>query len=102
MDQVMNDPGMISVLFPELFQDGGRLKLFRQARVVRRGVTNSQHRERVESLHFEIVRILVAQLTALLFRKRPHDRAVRLVHDTIVQPELRSNCPAYCNKRSVR
>ena len=27
MDQVMNDPGMVSILFPELFQDACRLKL---------------------------------------------------------------------------
>ena len=62
MDQVMNDPGMFRVLFPELFQYAGGLKLFRQACVVRRGVTSSQHRERIKSLHFEIVRIFVAQL----------------------------------------
>ena len=27
MDQVMNDSGMVSILFPELFQDAGSLKL---------------------------------------------------------------------------
>src|SRR6266567_2275261 len=42
MDQVMNDAGMVCVLFPELFQDGGCLKLLRQTRVIRRGVTDSQ------------------------------------------------------------
>src|SRR2546430_3705185 len=67
MDQVMNDAGMIGVLFPELFQDGGCLKLFRQTSVVERGITNSEYREGMEGLHFEIVRILVAQLAHRFF-----------------------------------
>jgi hypothetical protein len=67
MDQVMNHAGVVCVLFPQLFQDGGCLKLFRQSRVVRRGVTDTQDRESVESLHFEIVGILVAELTHRFF-----------------------------------
>src|SRR5438874_8380450 len=67
MDQVMNDAGMIGVLFPELFQDGSCLKLFRQTSVVERGITNSEYREGMEGLHFEIVRILVAQLAHRFF-----------------------------------
>src|SRR5215472_15227682 len=67
MDQVMNNPGMVRVLFPKLFQYACSLKLFRQARVVRRGVTSSQHRERVEGLHFEIVRIRVAESAHCFF-----------------------------------
>src|SRR6266481_10104869 len=34
MDQIMNDAGMICVLFPQLFQNGGCLELLRQTRVV--------------------------------------------------------------------
>src|SRR5207248_6308588 len=67
MNQVMNDTGMVCVLFPELFQDRGCLTLFRQTCVVRRGITDRQDRERVEGLHFEIVRILVAELAHRLF-----------------------------------
>src|SRR4029077_17796766 len=62
MDQIMNDAGMICVLFPQLFQDGGCLELLRQTRVVGRGVTYSEDSERVEGLGFEIVWILVAEL----------------------------------------
>ena len=60
VDQVMNDAGMVRVLFPQLFKDGGCLKLLRQTRVGGRGVTDTQDRERVEGLSFKIVRILVA------------------------------------------
>jgi len=67
MDQVMNDSGMVRVSFPELLQDAGSLKLFRQACIVRRGVTTSQHRERIEGLHFEIVWILIAELAHRFF-----------------------------------
>src|SRR5438477_12235034 len=67
MDEVMNDSRMVRVLFPQLFQHAGSLKLLRQARVVRRGVTSSQHGERVEGLHFEIVRMLVAELAHCFF-----------------------------------
>src|SRR5215469_2824377 len=67
MDQVMNDAGMIRVLFPQLFQYAGRLKLFRQAHVVRRSVASSQHRKSVKGLHFKIVGILVAQLAHRVF-----------------------------------
>src|SRR5262249_18315070 len=67
MDQVMNDPGMVWVFFPQLFQDRTCLKLFRQACVVRRGVTGSQDCERVEGLEFKIVRILVAELMHCFF-----------------------------------
>src|SRR5438046_10172313 len=67
MDEVMNDSRMVRVLFPQLFQHAGSLKLLRQARIVRRGVTSSQHRERVEGLHFEIVRMLVAKLAHCFF-----------------------------------
>src|SRR5262245_49250007 len=62
MDQVMNDARMIWVLFPKLFEDGGCLELFRQARVIRCGIADSKDRESVQGLGFEIVRILVAQL----------------------------------------
>ena len=75
---------------------------FDKRRVVRRGITNAEHRERVEGLHFEIVRILVAQLPhCFLVGDYPIARS-RPVRDTIVQPELRSNCPPYCNRCLVR
>src|SRR5438045_9195115 len=61
MDEVMDDSRMVRILFPQLFQHAGSLKLLRQARVVRRGVTSSEHRERVEGLHFEIIRMLEVQ-----------------------------------------
>src|SRR6266436_6801387 len=67
MDQVMNDAGMIWVLFPQLFQDRSCLKLFRQTRVIGRGVTFSENRESVEGLRFEILRILVAELVHRFF-----------------------------------
>src|SRR5216117_1826592 len=67
MDQVMNYAGMVRVLFPQLFQDGGRLKLFRQTRVIGRGITFSQNRESVEGLRFEIVWILVPELVHRFF-----------------------------------
>src|SRR5438132_14305705 len=62
MDQVVNHSGMVRVLFPELFQYAGCFTLFLSSGVVRRRVTDRQDRESVEGLHFEIVRILVAQL----------------------------------------
>ena len=58
MDQVMNDAGMIWVLFPQLFQDRSCLKLLRQGRVIGRGITDCQNRESVEGLRFEIIRVL--------------------------------------------
>ncbi len=67
MDQVVNHSGMVSVLFPEFFQYACSLNLLRQARVVRRGVTSSQHRERIEGLHFEIVRMLITELAHCFF-----------------------------------
>src|SRR5207248_10704391 len=67
MDEVMDDSRMVRILFPQLFQHAGSLKLLRQARVVRRGVTSSEHRERVEGLHFEIIRMLVAELAHCFF-----------------------------------
>ena len=75
MDQVMNDTRVIWVLFPKLFEDGGCLELFRQARVVRCRVAYSQDRETVERLGFEIVRILVAELTHRVFVS--HDAVAR-------------------------
>ena len=75
MDQVMNDTRMIWVLFPKLFEDDGCLELFRQARVVRCRVAYSQDRETVERLGFEIVRILVAELTHRVFVS--HDAVAR-------------------------
>src|SRR4029453_19122230 len=62
MNQVVNDAGMICVLFPQLFEDGCRLELLRQTCVSGRGVTYTQHSERVEGLDLEIVRILIAKL----------------------------------------
>src|SRR5207249_11297050 len=67
MDQVMNDAGMICVLFPQFFEDGGCLELLRQTGVIGCRVTDSQDRERVKGLHLEIVRILVAQLVHRFF-----------------------------------
>jgi hypothetical protein len=67
MNQVMNDSGMIGVLFPELFQNAGCFELLRQTCVVRRRVTGRQYRESVKGLNFEIVRILVAQLAHCFF-----------------------------------
>src|SRR5439155_3979973 len=67
MDEVMDDSRMVRILFPQLFQHVGSLELLRQTRVVRRGVTSSQHPERVEGLHFEIVRMLVAELAHCFF-----------------------------------
>src|SRR5439155_1874284 len=62
MDQVMNYAGMVWVLFPQLFQNGGCLQLLRQPRVTRRGVTDTQNCKGVEGLHFKIVRKLVSQV----------------------------------------
>jgi len=62
MNQVMNDTGMVCILFPQLFEGSGCLELLRQARVIGRGITDSEDREGVEGLDLEIVRILVAQL----------------------------------------
>ena len=62
MDQVVNDARMVRILFPQLLKNGSCLELFRQARVIGRGITDTQDREGVESLDLEIVRILVAQL----------------------------------------
>ena len=58
---------MVRVLFPEFFQNAGSLELFRQARVIRRGITDTQHRESVKGLHFKIVRIRVAELAHRFF-----------------------------------
>src|SRR5438874_2589748 len=68
MDQVMNDTGMVWILSPELFQNGRSLKLLGQTGVTRRGITDSQDRETVKGLHFEVLRIFVAKL--------PHRRFV--------------------------
>src|SRR5205085_8319607 len=58
VDQVMNETRMIWVLFPKLFEDGGCLEVFRQARVVKCGVAYSQDHETVECLGSEVIRIL--------------------------------------------
>ena len=67
MDQVMNHAGMVWVLFPQLFQDGSCLQLFRQTGVAGCRITDCQHREGVEGLGFEIVRILVPELANCFF-----------------------------------
>src|SRR5260370_33765675 len=67
MDQVMNHAGMVWVLFPQLFQNGGCLQLLRQTGVTRRGVTDTQKYEGITGLGFEIVRELVAQLVHCFF-----------------------------------
>jgi len=67
MNQVMNDTGMVCILFPQLFEGSGCLELLRQARVIGRGITDSEDREGVEGLDLEIVRILVAQLVHRFF-----------------------------------
>src|SRR6266516_2759100 len=71
MDQVMNDAGMVRILFPQLFKNGGCLELFRQTRVTGRSITDGQDRECVKSLRFEIVRMLVAQLAHRFFVRDP-------------------------------
>src|SRR5207247_7779637 len=48
-------------------KEGGCLEMSRQSRVMTHGITCSQDRESVESLDFEIVRILVAQLVHRFF-----------------------------------
>ncbi len=113
MDQVVNHSGMVSVLFPEFFQYACSLNLLRQARVVRRGVTSSQHRERIEGLHFEIVRMLITELAHCFFvgdhpiarsngpvarlSNRSCTRAVRRIVIS-VQRSNESACPACCNR----
>src|SRR5882724_124717 len=67
MDQVVNYTRMVCVLFPQLFEDGGCLELLRQTSVIGRGITHTQHSERVEGLDLEIVRTLVAQLVHRFF-----------------------------------
>src|ERR1700730_6264219 len=57
-DQVMNHAGMVWVLFPQLFQNGGCLQLLRQTGVARRGITDSQNRKSVAGLHFKNVKKL--------------------------------------------
>src|SRR5436305_13108126 len=76
MDQVMNDAGMIWILFPELFQNRRRLKLLGQTGVTRRGITDTEDRESVKGLHFEVVRIFIAEF--------PHCRFVR--NDAVARP----------------
>src|SRR5436305_15048697 len=76
MDQVMNDAGMIWILFPELFQNRRRLKLLGQTGVGRRGITDTEDRESVKGLHFEVVRIFIAEF--------PHRRFVR--DDAVARP----------------
>src|SRR5437773_8924131 len=67
MDQVMNYSRMIRVLFPQLFQDSSCFKLLRQTGVIGRGITDSERRESVEGLGFEVVRIFVAELAHRFF-----------------------------------
>src|SRR5438874_1026009 len=86
MDQVMNDTGMVWILFPELFQNGRSLKLLGQTGVTRCGITDSQDRETVKGLHFEVLRIFVAKL--------PHRRFVG--NDAVARPHWSMTRLANC------
>src|SRR5437588_11590309 len=87
MDQVMNDTGMVWILFPEFFQNGRCLKLLGQTGVGRRGITDTEDRESVKGLHFEVVRIFIAEFPHCRFVRndafaRPHWSMTRLANCT--------------------
>src|SRR5438105_8528607 len=63
MNQVVHDAGMSWVFLPQLFQNGSRLKLLGQSRVIGCGITNGQDRKGVKGFRFEIIGILLVELT---------------------------------------
>src|SRR2546430_1666196 len=67
MNQVVYDARMVWVFLPQFLQNGSRLKLLGQSRVIGCGITNGQYCEGVEGLRFEIIRIFLMELAHRLF-----------------------------------